>query len=662
MLVLTFAGAVPARPESPMLASPGSSSGFTLVAGPCPTFSWGSVPDADRYELALYSVAADGSLEPDAGLHELLPGSVNAWTPSLERCPAAGGSYAWTLRAWTEGVATRWSKSRLFQLSDTPSVTEVEEALEVLRRYTGRPMTATDPSPDSLLLGPRAATAPAEDAQQPSSPSSGAERASEVARATNGQPQALLEALLSSTLSTTSTSPRTVDFPANYSLRLDSDLVLEGAIFKEGYSLLHTDGGYDSGNTALGFDALVSSTPDVPNLGDGEFNSAFGNRALRNNTTGKLNTSIGGVALYENTTGSYNLAVGALALASNTSGSHNLAASVGALYSNTIGERNVALGPFALVANVDSRDNIAIGYRASEGTTRYENIAIGSYALAADNNGILNVAVGDRALSELSIASFNVAVGGDSLRDNDTGLGNVALGYRALTSLTIGDRNVAIGRSSASGLEDGERNVAIGGTARVGTAANRNIAIGYSSGGSSVGDDNIYLGALAGSGDSETIRIGNTDTHTATFVAGIRGATVGSGLQVLVGGQGRLGTSTSSRRFKEEIRPMGDTSAALLTLSPVTFRYTEAATGDGERPLEFGLIAEEVADLYPDLVAYDDDGKPYSVRYHLLPAMLLNELQKLHGLLMEQQRELLELRAKLHPGRQRLATHDEVAQ
>ncbi len=169
-----------------------------------------------------------------------------------------------------------------------------------------------------------------------------------------------------------------------------------------------------------------------------------------------------------------------------------------------------------------------------------------------------------------------------------------------------------------------------------------NIAIGYEAGYQiSTGSNNIDIGHQGISNDSNTIRIGTSGTHSTTFIAGINGVNIASGSTVLINSNGELGTLQSSARYKDEVRDMGNASGALMSLRPVTFRY-KRATEDGSRPLQYGLIGEEVANVYPDLVVYGLDGKVESVQYHELPALLLNELQKQHRLVDKQEQELEE--------------------
>jgi hypothetical protein len=158
------------------------------------------------------------------------------------------------------------------------------------------------------------------------------------------------------------------------------------------------------------------------------------------------------------------------------------------------------------------------------------------------------------------------------------------------------------------------------------------------------GSNNIYIGNAGGtSSESATIRIGTTDVQNATFIAGINGVTVPNGVGVIVGIDGKLGTVVSSERFKDAIKPMDKASEVILALQPVTFRYKKELDPDGTP--QFGLVAEEVEKVNPDLVARDDHGKPYTVRYEAVNAMLLNEFLKEHRTVQELKKEIAALTA-----------------
>jgi hypothetical protein len=331
---------------------------------------------------------------------------------------------------------------------------------------------------------------------------------------------------------------------------------------------------------------------------------------------GTANTAIGALTLQNLVNpGSDNTAVGARALAV-TTGINNTAVGSRAMEENTSGQNNTAFGTGALRHNVTGHSNVAIG------------------RIAGDKGGTENTAVGDGALfGTLPFGSSrNTAVGFAALKvaaSND----NTGVGHEALTALLSGADNAAVGAGALDSLTSGERNVALGANAlAASTEGDRNIGIGNNAGsGLLTGDDNVYVAAAAGAAaESATTRIGST-AQTRTFVSGIRGATTGlnNALTVVVDSAGQLGTVSSSRRTKFDIADLdGAVTAALQRLRPVQFRYLQAFA-DGATPIQYGLVAEEVQDVLPELVATDAAGDPASVKYHVLPALLLAEVQRL---------------------------------
>src|SRR5262249_12782071 len=220
----------------------------------------------------------------------------------------------------------------------------------------------------------------------------------------------------------------------------------------------------------------------------------------------------------------------------------------------------------------------------------------------------------------------NTASGTNALWRNITGDFNTATGVAALGSNTGGTDNTATGLSALASNETGSFNTATGSGAISGNTGNNNTALGSFAGPNlTAGSFNIDIGNQGVAGESGTIRIGNVQTRT--FVAGISGAGV-SGMAVKVNASGQLGTAPSSARFKEAIRPMDKVSEAILALKPVSFRYKPEV--DRDRTPQFGLVAEDVQKVNPDLVERDWEGKPYSVRYEAVNAMLLNEFLKEH--------------------------------
>jgi len=201
--------------------------------------------------------------------------------------------------------------------------------------------------------------------------------------------------------------------------------------------------------------------------------------------------------------------------------------------------------------------------------------------------------------------------------------------------------NTAVGVGALNSNTDGERNTAVGFDALLNLAMGiNNIALGVGAGNSITGGSfNIYIGNLGvGPIEAVTIRIGDPTIHKSTYIAGISGATASGGMAVYVNPDGKLGTSPSSKRFKEDIQPMDKASEAVFALKPVTFRYKKEL--DPKSIPQFGLIAEEVEKVDPDLVVRDKEGKPYAVRYEQINAMLLNEFLKEHRTVQEQQKEI----------------------
>ena len=307
----------------------------------------------------------------------------------------------------------------------------------------------------------------------------------------------------------------------------------------------------------------------------------------------------------------------------------------GAIFMHTRGlEANTALGRHAL----ESIGSLGVGYM---------NTAVGERALQLTTFGMHNTAVGAGTLQYTTYGTFNTASGSRALFVNTTGESNTGIGGYALRTNTTGNSNTAIGGSALIGNVNGSQNTGLGGSALFNnTSGSRNIAVGYRAGRFSTGDDNIAIGNFGVAGESGTIRIGGV-AHTRAFVAGIRSVTTGmaDAVPVVVDSAGQLGTLSSSRRSKQDIADMGERTERLLELHPVVFRYAqEQGLPDGRAlPLEYGLIAEEVAEIFPDLVVYDDEGAPSTVKYHLLGSMLLNELQKSH-----QEQQELALRVEEH--------------
>ena len=468
----------------------------------------------------------------------------------------------------------------------------------------------------------------------------------------------------------------------------DGPSVTDVIIDMNGYYAAPTD---LSSNTALGSGTLASNT-------SGSQNTAIGANALADNTTGTLNTAIGGPSLSANTTGTSNTAIGAGSLVSNTSGGSNTAVGQAALFSNTTGGDNTATGTNALFSNTTAGGNTADGYGALNAnttggdntavgagslnsnttgnsntaigqlalgvnTTGYANVAAGQNALANNTTGVANSAVGQGAMIANTSGMFNAALGGDALQSNTTGNNNTATGQAAMQLNTTGCCNTASGQAALNANTTGNGNSAFGGSALQdnttgtgntalgqgalvnNTTGSGSIAIGQNAASSvSVGNgNNIEIGSVGASGDSGATRIGTS--QTSFFAAGISGVNV-SGVAVMVSSSGQLGVTSSSRRYKEDIQDMGDASSGLLRLRPVTFRYKQPFE-DGSKPIEYGLIAEEVAEVYPDLVARSANGQIETVKYQVLDSMLLNEMQKQAEQIKRQADEIQELETRL---------------
>jgi hypothetical protein len=301
-------------------------------------------------------------------------------------------------------------------------------------------------------------------------------------------------------------------------------------------------------------------------------------------------------ALQNNTTGSANTANGVNALFFNTTGNNNTANGASALQNNTTGTANTANGSDTLLNNITGKNNTADGSQAlNNNTTGNNNAGFGVNALLSNTTG-----------------NLNVALGVNSLQRNTTGDNNTAQGVNALSNNTVGNNNTANGRAALL------RN----------TIGSSNIALGINAGGNlTIGDSNIDIGNAGVAAEANTIRVGTQGTQRRAFIAGISGTAV-TGSPVVVNASGQLGVAASSKRFKDEIKPMNEVSEAILALQPVTFRYKKDI--DPDHAPQFGLVAEEVAKVNPDLVARDVKSEVYTVRYEAVNAMLLNEFLKEH--------------------------------
>jgi Chaperone of endosialidase len=288
------------------------------------------------------------------------------------------------------------------------------------------------------------------------------------------------------------------------------------------------------------------------------------------------------------------------------------------------------------------------------------NTAEGQDALFSVTSGATNTAIGFHALYSNTTGDSNTAAGANALVNNQTGRSNTATGFHALNDNTFGIANTATGVRALDHNQSGGRNTAIGYSALSNnTSGIDNIGVGYAAGiALTTGSHNIAIGAAGQAGESDTIRLGDTDI-TRTFVAGIRGVAV-NGLPVVVGGSGQLGVAGSSRKFKDDIKPMEKASEAILALKPVTFHYKKNI--DPDCTAQFGLVAEDVEKVNPDLVVRDEKGKPYSVRYDQVNAMLLNEFLKEHRKVQEQEATIARLNKTIDTVLARLDKQDSKIQ
>src|SRR5436190_1392473 len=344
----------------------------------------------------------------------------------------------------------------------------------------------------------------------------------------------------------------------------------------------------------------VQAIVPAPDGGYPGGNTAEGQAALLSLTTGGFNTAIGWLSLRAVTTGNYNTGVGAGTLALNT-GDENTATGTGALLFNTTGFQNTANGAFALFFNTIGHQNTATGDQALfSNTTGGDNTANGDGALHNNTTGVENTANGVSALSSNTTGGGNTANGGIALSANTTGSFNTVIGDNALSLNTTGNQNIAVGVNAGNNVT---------------TAANV-----------------ICIGA----------NVSGNNVNNSCYIGNIFNATSSGGTPVFINSDSKLGTATSSRRFKEEVKPMERTSEALFALEPVTFRYKKGIDPQGIP--QFGLVAEDVEAVNPDLVVRDKEGKPYSVRYDQVNAMLLNEFLKEHKKVEEQQATITQLK------------------
>jgi Chaperone of endosialidase len=318
--------------------------------------------------------------------------------------------------------------------------------------------------------------------------------------------------------------------------------------------------------------------------------------------------------------GLQNTAMGSGAMGVTTSGTGNTAAGSDALDSDNAGSSNTAVGASAMTANNDGDANVAVGFQALLENNASNNVALGYQALRNNTTGHQNGANGYQALYSNTSGSNNLATGANSLRSNISGGGNIGFGVATLQNLTNGQNNLAIGTNALNHDVSGSSNTAIG------PSAGFNIT----------GKNNIDIGNEGAAGESGVIRIGTSGTQTEAIISGIAGVHI-TGAAVYVTSSGQLGVLASAERYKTSIEPIGSNSDKLDQLRPVTFHLKNDPNG----AVQYGLIAEEVAKVYPDLVIHDETGRIDSVRYDELAPLLLSQMQKDR---QEMQRQAAEIR------------------
>ncbi len=355
----------------------------------------------------------------------------------------------------------------------------------------------------------------------------------------------------------------------------------------------------------------------------GGANNGEGIGVLVNRTTGIWNSGAGYQALNHLTAGNQNTATGLRSLFSDINGGYNTATGVSSLFSNTGGFFNVATGAYSLANNTTGVQNTAVGYAALFRNTLAEaNCAFGEAALYHNVKAFVNNAFGVQALFNNLTGETNNAFGTGALFANTTGESNNAFGHLALESDVDGVWNNAFGFQALDSNVSGTGNTAIGDSAGFDVTGSGNVCIGEGVFGETGVDDSTY--------------IRNINTTAQPIVGGVDGVTVDLTT-------GKLGHGVSSRRYKEQIKPMDKASELLFSLKPVTYRYKKEI--DPKQTLDFGLIAEEVAKVSPDLAVRDEKGQVSNVRYNAISAMLLNEFLKEHQQVVEQQATIAELKS-----------------
>jgi trimeric autotransporter adhesin len=423
--------------------------------------------------------------------------------------------------------------------------------------------------------------------------------------------------------------------------------------------------GFTSGanSTTGAYNTFVAGETGLANA-TGTYNTYLGFRAGANDTSGQGNTFLGDFAGQNNTTGSSDIYIGSPGLNNENAairiGSNQQATYIAGIYGVTTAS--------GVPIYIDSTGHLGTGGNTNGypigGKTIFnanpaiENISIGDGAGNASATGGSNQIIGDQSGASLTTGNADVFMGSSAGKATTTGNGDVYIGVTSGANSTTGAYNTFVGGETGSANTTGNYNTYLGFRAGVNdTNGIGNTFLGDFAGtNNNTGNSDIYIGNPGLDSENTTIRIGSN--QQAAYIAGIYGVTSASGVPVFVNSNGQLGTQTSSRRYKEEIREMGDATEALIKLRPVTF-YFKHEYDNGPRTLQYGLIAEEVAKVFPELVAYNPDGSPYTVRYQFLSSMLLNEVQKQYHR-SQQQADVIEAQQQIKELEERLTRIEKI--
>jgi hypothetical protein len=661
-------------PAVAVAVAPGSPERIVAVEGRCPTFHWGG--EAAQWELAVFALGEDGAeAQPSSALRVRLPGVARGWTPGVGQCFEAG-AYAWAVRAVTGDNAASWSESswsppswsqpRYFAISDGRD----RELLLRLAAY----LEARGELEEALASEPGAAGAGVD-----------RERLGARDRRGAGEPQLAVAAdanrIAAASLGVGSGSAAvrgkgafagvvgSSDDPDGFgvgAMNLDpgggADLVLDGSAQGLADTWL-SESGLEAGG--LQFE-LRNATSDLVLLLDGQ---PVVTAATDQDALGALACGDGELAKSD-AGGAWSCAADEIGIAGNQlaldgatfdvvegSGSGLDADLLDGLdesafmradtdeWVDTVGDTmtgdlvmsgadlDLGVGDGAIVRDgalfLHSRGdtNTAVGLQALDSATLGTgNTAVGFAALGSSDQGVGNTAVGVNALQS-NQGGANTAIGWGSMFSNTGGFENTAVGEKTMQSNGTGFQNTALGVDAMRG-GSGSRNTALGKGALRQVSGSDNLAVGAEAGGQiASGSHNVMIANPGEAADSGTIRIGGVD-QTSAFLAGVYGVTVdpATAVAVMIDADGQLGTVSSSLRTKHDVLDLGAWSADLLALRPVSFRYRDHG---GSGAMQFGLIAEEVAEVFPELVVFDRRGEPVTVKYHLLAPLLLGELQRL---------------------------------